>query len=171
MMTVPLGGKRAAGRVALVDDQDWELDSQYRWHIFEVIRAGRNNGPYAVTTIRLPDGKRCALYMHNLVMGRLGVDHQNHDGLDNQRANLRPATRDQNMHNLRSRIASSSSFKGVSWDRGNRKWKAQIVIGGRKRHLGLFAAGDDAARAYDAAALAAWGEYAWLNFPAGRPSA
>jgi hypothetical protein len=159
MKTVPLHGEKAAGRVALVDDADYELVSQYRWHVWQ-----RERAFYAAANVRRPGGRRTTIKMHNLILGYAGIDHRNGNGLDNQRANLRPATQSQNVHNMRSYAASSSPFKGVSWDGQRQRWTARIFVGGRKRHLGRFTVEEDAARAYDAAALTAWGSYAWLNF-------
>jgi hypothetical protein len=159
MIAIPLSGKKAAGRVALIDADDLALVSPYRWRVLENARPGRINGPYAATGHN-------AVLMHNLILGVKGVDHINHDGLDNRRVNLRPATRSQNNHNERSRTGSISRFKGVTFDgRWRGRWQAQIAIDGRRPSLGYFATEEEAARAYDAAAFAAWGEYAWLNFP------
>jgi AP2 domain len=165
MKTVPLHGKKAAGRVALIDNEDYELVSQHRWFIDELTRPGRDSGPYAQANIRHPDGRHTTIRMHKLITGWPQTDHINHDGLDNRRANLRPATGSQNLANQRTQDGRTSSFKGVWWRSDTRKWAAMIKVNGHKRHLGDFAAEDDAACAYDVAALAAWGEYAHLNFP------
>jgi hypothetical protein len=165
MRTIPLHGRLAAGRVALVDDEDYELVSQHRWFIDQASRPGRDSGPYAQANVRHPDGRRTPIGMHSMITGWPQTDHANHDGLDNQRANLRPATGSQNNANQRKRLGCSSSFKGVYLHRLTRKWMAYISVDGQRRYLGLFVAEGDAARAYDAAALAAWGEYANLNFP------
>jgi hypothetical protein len=166
MKTVPLGGKIAAGRVALVDDADYELVSRYRWHIvLKRSRSGQYESPYAQTSIRRPDGRWTTIKMHNVIMDSKGVDHRNRDGLDNQRANLRVATQSQNAANQGPRVGTSS-YKGVSWTTRNQKWCAQIGTGlrGRVRFLGYFAAEEDAARAYDAAAREVYGPFARLNF-------
>ncbi len=169
MKTVPLHGKVAAGRVALVDDDDYDLVMAYRWFVVEKSRSGvgrrRDDGPYAKTTVRHPDGHWTTARMHSLLTGWPQTDHKDHDGLNNQRSNLRPATQSQNAANQRPMEGRTSQYKGVSWKREYRKWLAKITIRKRGRHLGYFAVEEDAARAYDAAALAAWGEFACLNFP------
>jgi hypothetical protein len=167
LRTIPLTGKRASGRVALVDDQDFELVSQYSWYLFEIVRAGRANGPYARTMLK---GRR-QIFMHTLITGWPQTDHEDHDGLNNQRSNLRPATVGQNKANQRKRSdGRSSQYKGVHWrkrqpGRTYSYWVAKITVSGRSRTIGYFHDEQDAARAYDAAALAAWGDYACLNFP------
>lgn len=156
MQTVPLGSRKYPGRVALVDDADYELISQYNW---TATRSGRSF--YAVR--RGVGGAYCS--MHAFLTGWPGVDHINHDGLDNRRCNLREATKSQNAHNMRSNLGVTSSYKGVSWYKRDSTWEAKIKTDGQYRFLGRFADEEAAARAYDAAALAAWGEYAYLNFP------
>ena len=164
MKTVPLHGKKAAGRVALVDDADYELVSRYRWRVYQRSQPGHDSGPYAVAHIRRTDGRWTTTTMHQLILGCNGIDHRNLNGLDNQRSNLRPATQPQNMGNTRSHADSSSAFKGVSWIRQSQKWRGQIQVNGHKHHLGYFASEEDAARAYDAAAREVFGSFARLNF-------
>lgn len=161
MKTVPLGGKKAAGRVALVDDEDYDLVMQYRWHVLEYRRQdGRIDGPYAQTKTRR-DGREVGISMHKLITGWSMTDHRNGDGLDNQRSNLRPATKAQNSHNQRPQAGKSSRYKGVCWNRKAKKWVAGIRVRGKYRYLGAFASEEDAARAYTEAALAIQGEYAY----------
>ena len=71
------------------------------------------------------------------------------------------------MANQQTRVSAgkTSRFKGVCWDKSKGKWQAGITINRRYIFLGRYADETDAARAYDAAALAAWGEFARLNFP------
>lgn len=166
MKTVPLHGAKAAGRVALVDDADYELVMQFRWFITERKRNGRTHGPYAQTKAWL-DGQYRAVKMHRLITSWPMVDHRDHDGLNNQRYNLRPTTSRRNQHNSRGRMSSTSRFKGVCWNSDRGQWMVQINIGGQNRYLGLFADEEEAARFYDTEARRTYGEHAYLNFPEG----
>jgi hypothetical protein len=174
MKTVPLHGKIARGRVALVDDEDYELVIQYRWYVRETLRGAgkRNSGPYAVTMIGSKQaGTRTSLGMHNLITGISGIDHRDHNGLNNQRYNLRPATDLQNLRNTRGRLGFTSEYKGVYWSKQKRRWHALITIDGHGRHLGFYISDTEAALAYDDAAREHFGEFACLNFPEGVPQA
>jgi hypothetical protein len=58
---------------------------------------------------------------------------------------------------------NTSGFKGVTWHKSNKKWVAQIKVASRKKHIGLYPTPQEAALAYDAAALAIHGEFALTN--------
>lgn len=88
----------------------------------------------------------------------------NHDGLDDQRHNLRRCLRQHNTANSRKRHGTTSRFRGVSWDNWNGKWKAQLFIDGKTIFLGYFTDEVSAALAYDAAAREYFGEFANPNF-------
>jgi hypothetical protein len=105
--------------------------------------------------------------MHQLIAGHARTDHRNNYGLDNQRHNLRPVTSAQNGQNGPPNMGSVSRYKGVSWHRRCGKWQVHITADGKRRGAGYFTDETEAARAYDAAAREAYGEYAYLNFPAG----
>lgn len=162
---VPLRGEKAAGRVALVDGEDYDLVMQYQWHVAERVRQGRMYGPYAAARIKCEDGRSREVSMHTLLTGWPLTDHIDGNGLNNRRSNLRAATHAQNIRNGRSR-GGTSQFKGVTWYPPSRRWRAAIMLNGKYNHLGYFADEAEAARAYDAAALRLHGEFARLNFPA-----
>jgi hypothetical protein len=141
---------------ALVDDEDVEMLSSIVWR-----RQINKRKVYARG--RTVDGK--PVLMHRLIMGNpdCDVDHINGDGLDNRRENLRLATRRQNNGN-QTKTRGTSRFKGVSWSKHVSKWVARCNMStGDYRHLGCFSDEEAAARAYDAAAEVAFGEFALTN--------
>lgn len=91
------------------------------------------------------------------------VDHIDGDGLNNCRSNLRVATAAGNARNRR-KSQRSPGYKGVMYDpKGKRHWRAYIRCDGKKRHLGSFATAQEAAMAYNRAAITLFGEFARLN--------
>ncbi len=132
--------------VVLYDEDDRDTVLGHRWNI----QPTRTPGRYYVKT--QVQGR--TVYLHQLIGGK-GVDHVNRDGLDNRRANLRAATSAQNAAN---RLPVRAGLKGVTRHRSG-KWQAAIA----KKYIGLFETEAEAAAAYDAAALAKWGEHAYLN--------
>jgi hypothetical protein len=176
MHEVKLYGGKAAGRVALVDDRDYELVQSHRWHVWECQAkpTHRVAGPYAQARVVRPDGVATTLKMHKLLTGWRRTDHRNGNGLDNRRGNLRDVSNRQNLQNSRAHIGSSSVYKGVSWrtrEGRSGRWSANITADGEKIHLGLFKDEVEAAQVYDRAAHYFFGEYALTNFPvpAGTP--
>lgn len=149
------------GLVALVDEADAEAVTQHKWYAAREYKTTF----YALRKIRRPDGTYVGLRLHGFLTGWPLVDHINRDGLDNRRANLRPATTAENSRNALRLPSNTSGFKGVTWHKQARKWQAQIGVDGRRRHLGLHACLEAAAEAYDDAAREFHGEFARLNFP------
>lgn len=150
----------ANGHEVLVDDADLHLVAALRWSAYEI---GRDCW-YAMSEI---SGRR--VYMHRFVTGApkgLDVDHRNGNGLDNRRENLRVVPHRLNLANQRIQSRPKSSrFKGVSRTKAG-AWESYIKVDGRRRHLGNFRDEVEAAKAYDRAALEAWGEFARPNFGA-----
>lgn len=148
-------------RMVTIDSADHDLVARYRWR---VLRGREGRRFYAVAYV--PGGS--TIYMHRLIADTppaAETDHVDRNGLNNRRSNLRTSTPSQNRANVVKRSGCSSRFKGVTWDRSRGRWQAKIQLMGRSRSLGRFDDETAAARAYDAAARAAWGEFAWLNFP------
>ena len=165
MRTVPLDDVKAADRVALVDEEDYELVMTRKWHL---LAGKRPDTVYAATSFRYPDGGSSKIKMNTFITGwQRMTDHINGDGLDNRRSNLRPATDTQNQGNRKPTYGKSSRYKGVSRVAGG-KWRASIMSDYKSRNLGHFRTEIEAALVYDAAAREVFGEFAWPNFPDSR---
>jgi hypothetical protein len=158
MQEIPL----TQGQIALVDDEDYAYLSQWEWYAQR-----SSNTWYAGRKVPNGTNRQLTRWMHIDIIrpdGGLEVDHHNRNGLDNQRSNLRVATHAQNQHNAGRRRDNSSGYKGVSWRSDSQKWGASICLQGKVTRLGSFAAAEDAAHAYDAAARAHFGKFARCNF-------
>jgi hypothetical protein len=91
------------------------------------------------------------------------VDHVDGNKSNNKISNLRLATNQQNCCNKQAQLKSTSAYKGVSWDKKCKKWRAQICINYKKIHLGTFEKETDAAIAYNQAAKKHHNSFAILN--------
>lgn len=91
------------------------------------------------------------------------IDHVNRDSTDNRIENLRQATRSQNGANSIKKKGVTSKFKGVSFDKQANKFMASICKDRKTINLGRFSREEDAARAYNDAAVRMYGQYAALN--------
>jgi len=152
------------GKFAIVDPEDYPRIAKHKWHL-----AKSPTSSYAVRWKRLKSkNTRRRIWMHREIIhipDNLLCDHINRNSLDNRKANLRPATASQNLCNRPKRKSKTrSKYKGLEWDRTQRKWKARIQFNNRKIYLGSFTNEIVAAKAYDNAAKKYHREFANLNF-------
>lgn len=148
------------GQNAIVDVADFEWLSQWSWF------ACWDKKMQSFYATRKENGK--SLRMHRtLLKVRSGeeVDHWNHNTLDNRRSNLRRCSHTQNMRNKKHQTANPSGYKGVTWAEDRHHWRVRLMCDGKMIHLGRFHSKEEAARAYDKAAIVHFGEFAVLNFP------
>lgn len=148
------------GKVTVIDFEDFEKVRHYSW----TADIGWGNTWYAHG--RAP-GSRKVVLLHRVLMDALPgemIDHEDRDGLNNRRYNLRSATRAQNAQNKIKRNGASR-FKGVCFEKSSDKWRVRITVEDHRKSLGRYTSEMDAAKAYDAAANKYFGEFARLNFP------
>ena len=150
------------GQFTLVDDDDYEWLNQWKWQSVK-----DNRVFYAVKNFTYQKGKRRLIKMHRLILGitdsSIKVDHQDRNGLNNLRTNLRVVTDSQNMSNRASAKNSTSKYLGVCWDKFMNRWRAVIQKDRKNKKLGSFSNEIDAALAYNKAAIELHGEFANLN--------
>jgi hypothetical protein len=80
------------------------------------------------------------------------IDHKNGDRADNRIENLRVVSNTENQRNASKRADNTSGVCGVRWYESKGKWRAEVTVHGKNRHLGLFTSFDDAVAARKAAA-------------------
>ena len=151
-MLIPL----TKGKFAIIDDEDFELIKNSKWHY--------DNYGYAHATINYKQVR-----MHRLILGlkpkEIG-DHINGDRLDNRRSNLRVCSFRENLTNKKISLRNKCGYKGVYLNSksGKKVWRADVYSLGKKYYLGLFETKEEAAKAYDEGAKKHHGEFASLNF-------
>lgn len=92
------------------------------------------------------------------------IDHRDHNGFNNKWENLRLADHSENGCNARMRADNKTGFRGVSWNKRDRKWQAMITCNNRQTNLGVHDTPEIAAMVYDEAARRMHGSFATTNF-------
>lgn len=152
-MQIPL----TKGFVATVDEADYEYLMQWKWS------AHVGPGGRVAAYRKVGQGKGQLTkneWMHRAILAvpeELEVDHINGDALDNRRANLRLATREQNLRSRSTFKNNKSGYKGVVFDNKSKRWRAYL-------NIGPFDTPEEAARAYDDAVIKLFDQFAKPNF-------
>jgi hypothetical protein len=156
------------GKITIIDDKDYNEISKYKWYIKS---HGRTWYVYRIH-YDLITKKRSSVYLHRQILdlqscdGKI-TDHIDRNGLNNTRINLRIVSYQQNAINRRLPKNNKSGFRGVSYSKIHRKWKACIRYNNKTIYLGLYQTPTEAARGYDVKAKELFKRYAILNFPNG----
>jgi hypothetical protein len=146
-------------KYALVDNEDYDALNKFKWYAKKGV-----NTFYAVRS-PYKNGKQTTLKMHRLLINAprgLEVDHKDGDGLNNQRSNIRLATRSQNRMNRPKQSRNTSGFKGVSWDKTHNIWRAYITLDSVQKTLGYFKNRQEAYQVYCKASVEYHKEFAHI---------
>ncbi len=150
------------GKFAIVDDEDYEYLMQWKWY---ALRNG--NTYYAVRNFRgsaQSKARQGKILMHRIIAQTspgAHTDHENHNGLNNRKTNLRQCTFGENQYNRLPTDNCRSQYRGVCW--GRIGWVARIKHNSRSIWLGSHTSEVGAAKAYNRKAQELFGEFAYLN--------
>jgi hypothetical protein len=150
------------GVVILVDEDDLERLSKFRWFTYK----GKTNRTAYAARSDYTTGSRRQISMHRYILGASTheeVDHINGDGLDNRKQNLRVCSTKENNRNKPRPKNNTTGYKGVSYHARDLVYCAYIRVDRKLKHLGSFKTAEDAALAYNKAALKYFGDFARLN--------
>jgi hypothetical protein len=159
MPTLTIVSKTHGHCTVYFDEQDEELIALRWWYVTK-----RHKTLYAAAHSKTMQGKKIIIYMHKLLVPYAMIDHHNGNSLDNRQENLRPSTRQENGRNRGKHKDTTSSYKGVCWNKHDKRWRAQITLEGENIYLGGYKDEQEAALVYDAAARKHYGAYANTNF-------
>ena len=162
--------------ICLLDDEDYEavLNHKYSWCAQCSSPEKKKNRGNSIACTMPIEGRRKNVILSRFILGMHGinllnkiVDHKNGNFLDNQKKNLRICDAKGNARNKAISRNNLSGFKGISFKRRckSRPWEASIKADYKRIYLGTFSTKEEAAKAYDSAALRYFGEFARLNFP------
>ena len=133
-------------------------------------RVGGSGKCYFIVAL-YKDNTRANSYIHRLVAqefiensdNKKYVDHIDHNKTDNTILNLRWVSNSENSMNRTKQANTSSKYKGVCFRKKENKWVANIMLNGRRKHIGYFTNEKHAAGKYNEAAIDLFGEHAFLN--------
>jgi len=136
---------------------------KYKWHL--------GNHGYVAAKFLDENNKTHQMLLHQFIIYLSGkevkddqeIDHKDTNKLNNLEDNIRICTKSQNQQNKNIQNNNTSGYIGVTWNKHAKKWQAQIWNNGKIIHIGLFLVKEDAARAYNAAAINYHGDFAVLN--------
>lgn len=145
--------KLTQGKYALIDHEDFELVSRFKWYFSSLGYVSRS-------------GCKKHFTLHQLIMKtKKGeyVDHVNRNKLDNRKENLRIVTNQQNSFNRIKSKNNKTGYKGVTYNKNANKFMSYINLNYKQIYLGLFNDKKEAAQSYNIAAIKYHGKFARIN--------
>jgi hypothetical protein len=153
--------KLTKNKISIIDDEDFDRVSKYKWHCLANDYAARK------FYYEKKDGKWVTKYirLHQFVLNEFNkeIDHINGNRLDNRKENLRFCDRTLNNANIGLKSNNTSGYKGVRLNRTMKKWFASRTAYKKVYYLGSFKDKIDAAKAYNKKAKELFGDFARIN--------
>lgn len=150
------------GITTILDDDDYDKFSKYRWYSF--MHKGKTKNIYAYRVFQI-NKKIYRLALHREIMGigkgeeKIHIDHINGNSLDNRKINLRRATASQNVQNSTMLKVNTSGYKGVTYHKGSNMWHAQTHHLKKNFYIGSYKTKEEAAIAYYRKTKELFGEF------------
>lgn len=159
-MKIPL----TQNKFTIIDDEDFPVVMNYKWYAKKV---NKKNKYYVYTNGYNQLGNKKKLMIHRIIMNiqdpNIKIDHINSNSLDNRQCNLRICGHSQNSRNRILNKNNTTGYKGIFYRKSKNWWESHIKYNTKKIHLGVFKTKEEAAEAYNQAAVKYFGEFANLN--------
>jgi hypothetical protein len=149
------------GMHAIIDDDDYALVSKFKWYAHVCGGQTNHRKYYAKRRVYTSGRNSFIMSMESFLIGKIQgmvIDHIDGDSLNNSRSNLRHCTQAENLRNIK-----KPGIKGVCFRKNSKRYAARIGVFGKTIQIGTFDSKIEAARAYDAAAVSLYGEFASTN--------
>lgn len=152
--------KLTQGKHTIVDNEDYPYLSRFNWYL-------SGDGKYAIRDVQNSRKKTVISMQSLLIKNRKGslIFHKNNKTLDNRKSNLDSAHLKIVIHHrpINKKIGKTSKYKGVCWDKVNKKWRSTIKFNGKVHSLGRYFGEKKAAIVYNQKARELYGELAYQN--------
>lgn len=153
------------GQVAIVDDEDYEWLSQWKWSAAD----NKGRGIYYAVRHQRPDGN---VPMHKEVYVRhygeipegFLIDHKDRITLNNDYRNLRAVTRSESQINRNLQSNNSTGVSGIHWYERDQKYEVQLSRNGKTVYVRRYADFEEAKAERDKKAIELYGKFAILNY-------
>jgi hypothetical protein len=153
--------KLTKGYVAIVDDEDFEIVSQWHWSATKCC-----DKVYARRTQRYGN-KKVQVYLHRYLMNihlcdkTVFCDHKDRDTMNNQKSNLRVCTAAENQRNKTKKRNGMHKYMGVSAN--HKRFSASLSLNGKRVYIGTYDTQEEAAIAYNKKKIEVHGDFVNLN--------
>lgn len=147
-------------QTASIDLENYELIREYKWC------ANKHNNCWYAQTSKKFNNKVQKIYMHRLIMHAKKdqiIDHIDGNSLNNCRSNLRFCSHTENLYNTSARRNNKLGYKGIYWNKKEKKFRCYINVNKKNIHIGYFSTIEDAILSYNQAAQKYHKEFAKLN--------